>query len=785
MSGFTQNGHIKGFYAYPSYPKDLGQTIKAATEEVRKYTTNPEIELWEEMDIYGRFIAQNVREDISQSDFLIADITELNTNVTFEIGYALGKGKKILLTKNSSIRESHKIEALGLFDTIGYKTYQNSKELSTWIKSIKDVAALPVNSHEPKTDSPIYIIEPKYKTDQIIHTISRIKKTGLKFRSFDPQERARLSAFEAIEEIEKSFGVFLYFISEIQEDYLFHNQRVAFLAGLAEGLDKELMVLKFDDTPIPVDLRDFVFSARHPKDTEEKIHNFASHVTELLQQKRPTITTKSSNPLSKIHIGSSSAENELTELANYYLETDEFKRTIRGEVRIVVGRKGSGKTAIFAQTKEHASKNSKNLVLDLKPDGYKLLKFKESVLDLLKKGTMEHTLMAFWEYLLLLEICHRIIDSDRITHLRNPALFEPYNQILNFYESHNYDQDGDFSERLSQLLERIRSDYQAKYPTTNQKDLTTAEVTELIFNHDVKSLREQVELYLKNKNEVWILFDNLDKGWPSHGVQAEDIIIIKTLIEALRKLERQLQKHSIDTHSVIFLRNDVYELLITETADRGKESKVVIDWKDPELLKELVRRRLLNNEEFLSLQDQPFTQLWSQIFSPLYKGEETSNYLIERSLMRPRYLLDLINKCKGIATNLNHSKIQEPDIEKGLYDYSSELVTHINLEIQDVHSSTENILYALIDTPARTSIYNIEQLLLAHQIDPHKIPEIIDILLWHAVLGISTGPDEIKYIFNYNYDFILMKAFMNKKRDDLACIINPAFWPALAIKNNL
>ncbi|WLT30792.1 P-loop ATPase, Sll1717 family [Geothrix sp. PMB-07] len=779
------NGHLKGFFAYPSFPRDLGLTIKASIDELRKYTSNPEIESWEEMDIYGKFIAKNVREDISNSDFFIADITETNLNVTFEIGYALGLGKKILLTKNNSIRETHKIESLGLFDTIGYKTYQNSKELFQWIRSVKDLEPTVNASQIPKTDSPIYLIEPKYKTDQIIHTISRIKKTGLKFRSFDPQERARLSAYEAIEEVSKSFGVFLYFISESQDDYIFHNQRVAFLAGLSEGLGKELMVLQFDDIQIPIDLRDSVFSVRHPRDIEDKIHEFASKVTELLQQKKPYIFTKSANPLSKIHLGSSSAENELTELKNYYLETDEFKRTKRGEVRIVVGRKGSGKTAIFAQTKEHAKKSTKNLVLDLKPDGYKLLKFKESILDLLKTGTLEHTLMAFWEYLLLLEICHKIIETDRTSHLRNPDLFDSYNQILNLYNADNYDSDGDFSERLSHLLERIRSDYMAKFPGTSERELSNAEVTGLIYNHDVKNLRLQVEMYLKNKEEVWILFDNLDKGWPSHGVQPEDITIIKTLIEALRKLERQLQRHSIDTHSVIFLRNDVYELLISETSDRGKEAKAIIDWKDPELLKELIRRRLLNNDEFSTLHDQPFLHLWSQIFSPLYRGEETSNYLIERSLLRPRYLLDLINKCKGIAVNLNHPKITESDIEKGLYDYSSELVTHINLEIQDVHPSSENILYTLIESNAKTSIYNIEQSLLSYQIDLAKIPEIIDILLWHAVLGISSNPDEIKYIYNFNYDFILMKAFMKKKQGEISCIINPAFWPALAIKNNL
>ncbi len=787
MASNGSSNHMKGFYAYPSMPYELGSTIRATVEELRKYTLNPEIELWEESDIFGNFIPGNVRSSIRESDFLLADITELNYNVTFEIGYAIGLGKKVLLTKNSSFRDSHKHEALGLFDTIGRKSYQNSKELLQILRGIKDIENKSYPNIPPRTDSPLYIIEPKFKNDQIIGLIARIKKTGLKFRSFDPQESIRLSCLDAIEEVNRSFGVLLYFLNELQEDYLFHNHRACFLAGLTLGLEKEIVIFQFDDSSIPMDLRDIVFPARHPKDVQEKVHDFASTITQKLQEKRPIFTSTSSNVLGNINLGASSAENELSDLGSYYLQTDEFKRTKRGEVRIVVGRKGAGKTAIFSQTKEFTTQFSKNLVLDLKPDGYKLLKFKETVLSLMNNGTMEHTLMAIWEYILWLELCHKIITTDKQNHLRDAELFDSYNRILTLYQATSYDSEGDFSERLSLLLERIQTEYLSKFSADPKRDLNAAEITNLIYSNDLRSLRNEVEQYLRKKDQVWVLFDNLDKGWPSHGVQQEDVVIIKTLIEALRKLERQLQKHQIETHSIIFLRNDVYELLIAGTADRGKEAKAIIDWKDTELLKELLKRRLLNNIEFAEFSDRNFEEIWNHICIPLYKGERTGDFLIDRSLMRPRFLIDLVNKCKGVAVNLNHPIITDTDIEKALYDYSSELVAHINLEIQDVYPTNENILYTLIESNAKTTIYQIEQLLLTNQIDPGKIEEIIDILLWHAVLGISSQPDETKYIYDFNYDIHLMKAFIKAKKmtDGICCVINPAFWPALAIKNNV
>jgi hypothetical protein len=49
--------------------------------------------------------------------------------------------------------------------------------------------------------------------------------------------------------------------------------------------------------------------------------------------------------LQSISIGDPRAENEMTTRERYYLTTDQFERAIRGEVNLVVGRKGSGKTA--------------------------------------------------------------------------------------------------------------------------------------------------------------------------------------------------------------------------------------------------------------------------------------------------------------------------------------------------------------------------------------------------------------------------------------------------------
>ena len=213
----------------------------------------------------------------------------------------------------------------------------------------------------------------------------------------------------------------------------------------------------------------------------------------------------------------------------------------------------------------------------MKPDGYKLLKFRDDVLRLMAKGTREHTLTAFWEYLLLLEICHKILEKDRLPHTRDPRLFEPYRALSDTYETDMYVSEGDFSERLSGLLTPIASEFNARFGDSTDTTLSEALLTELMYVHDVRQLRELVVSYLRNKNALWLLFDNIDKGWPTHGIEDQDVAIIKDLLEATRKLQRQLEREEIDCRTLVFLRNDVYEHLVQHTPDRGKESKVLLD----------------------------------------------------------------------------------------------------------------------------------------------------------------------------------------------------------------
>src|SRR5207247_10731916 len=126
--------------------------------------------------------------------------------------------------------------------------------------------------------------------------------------------------------------------------------------------------------------------------------------------------------------------------------------------------------------------------------------------------------------------------------------------------------------------------------------------------------------YLKQNDAVFVLLDNIDKGWPTRGARAPEILIIRALLEATRKLEHHLDQQDVNFHVLLCLRNDVHELLIRDLPDRGKDTQISLDYDDIELFKEIIRKRILYSEVF---KEGSFESLWSAIFPAQVNAQES------------------------------------------------------------------------------------------------------------------------------------------------------------------
>lgn len=195
----------------------------------------------------------------------------------------------------------------------------------------------------------------------------------------------------------------------------------------------------------------------------------------------------------------------------------------------------------------------------------------------------------------------------------------------------------------------------------------------------------------------------------------------------------------------------------------------------------MVRRRLryaLDASTDLSVE-----ALWHRICVPIIENENSLDYLIRRSLMRPRYLLRLINYCKGNAINFSRNKIDEEDIRLGLSEYSTDIVTEIDLEIRDLLGQAGDVLYTFLGEPRKMALSTIRRLIAVRVADESVREGVYRLLLWHGVLGLirSEVPDAT-YIYDVNYDMKRLLGLIQKSEErDPELEVNPGFWAGLEL----
>lgn len=773
---FTQTTLSDGFFIYPNDPKTISSTIEETIKKLKSISPEKLFISWKDLDIPGQFIFCKICKAIRSTKIVFADVTTLNFNLLFEIGYAIGIGKPVIPIRDTSfIQDSKVFGELGLLDTLGYIDFQNSSTLLEDIdKHFNDVSLF--EKHPPNnSESPLYLVKSLIQNEGMIRLMSLIKKSGLRFRTFDPRETSRLSLHEAYKQVCSSYGVIAHLIDPARKGALAHNARCAFFAGMAMATGKVTLMLQETEIKHPIDYRDVIKIYSNASDIQELLIPFITSIVEQLQETRFIPNIINLKQLEKIDLGDLAAENEIGALRTYFVPTGQYLEAKQGHARLVVGRKGTGKTAIFYSVRSAYKPSNDYLVLDLKPEGHQFTKLRESILKELSPGLCQHVLTAFWNYVLLMEIAYKIIKAEERYAYRDYSIKEAYEGVLNTYGTVQQLEEADFSERLLHLVDNI-----LERKKGIPKIAISADVTQLVYKQDIGPLSNSISKYLKTakKEAVWLLFDNLDKGWPINSATSEDIMILKCLLEATRKIERQFDLKRVDFHSIVFIRNDIYQNLVIDSSDRGKETAVILDWNDPEVFKEVIRKRIIFSTQI----EQPFDVLWSCFFETHINGEDSFSYILNRTLLRPREALRFTRESINTAISRGHEKVMQKDILQAEKTYSDDLLVDITFELKDVSPDFADVPYAFIGCNVFLSKEDIKQILQDAQVPTNKIDNAIELLIWFSFLGIKyNNEDEERYAYSFQHDTKKMKGGLGLYR----YCIHPGFKKALGCQDSI
>lgn len=102
---------VRCFVAYPSSAQDRAETIETAIDELNNGGAI-EVFGWKQLKIGGRLVIGTICDEIKRCEVFIADITGLNPNVLFELGYAIAQKKRVWLLLNSHIERADRIRKI-------------------------------------------------------------------------------------------------------------------------------------------------------------------------------------------------------------------------------------------------------------------------------------------------------------------------------------------------------------------------------------------------------------------------------------------------------------------------------------------------------------------------------------------------------------------------------------------------------------------------------------------------------------------------------------------------
>jgi hypothetical protein len=292
-----------------------------------------------------------------------------------------------------------------------------------------------------------------------------------------------------------------------------------------------------------------------------------------------------------ITFGERVAENELDQLAAYFIKTEHWDKVRTGKADIVFGSKGAGKSAIYTLLYEQAlqmAKEGTSLISAEKPTG-------QTVFSDLKNTppTTENEFITLWKVYLCQLIVQALLSSGKCTgsaaevkdKLVEEGLIEENNTLKRLVNAAMT-----FARRIINVesLEGgvgidggVNGKITFRSPTTEKRKLGFISVDELL---------ERLNSFLVEKSlSYWILFDRLDVAFD------QDPELEKNALRALFKTYRDIEDHKAICPK-IFLRDDIWKRITDEGFRESSHitRTTTISWTPQSLLNLVVMRAIKN-----------------------------------------------------------------------------------------------------------------------------------------------------------------------------------------------
>jgi hypothetical protein len=508
--------------------------------------------LWEDLHVGGRVVIDVILGEIDSADAGLYEVTALNENVLFELGYAVGKKKHIFpILNETDVDAGKRWTETRILEAVGYKKYQNSDDIFAAFTaerpdlrqdSVFDESIAPA-LHAAGTPS-IFYITSLYGDDAsgAITRVIRIEASrGVRLAMADARETSVQPLTWYAQQIYDAAAVLIHFDSPRRLNADIHNARGAFIAGLTHGMGKPLLMLAPEDYSAPFDYRDLLFVYSTASDASSRATHWLNRELEATRLYLASVAADQQRrdlaiELKTLRFGEPVAENEAGDLAEYFVETPFYYEAIADRTGVFVGRRGSGKTATMIEAARRLSDDRRNLVCTIKPTDYQIETLARLIRGYRERDTRGYVIEAIWVYLLLTEVALAVV-RELATRPAGVQPNAPEWELNTFLEGPGASLKVDFDIRLERAIRRLEAVGPAGTVEGERQN-----IVEALYRDELAEIRRLLEGALANRGRVAILIDNLDRAWDQRDDLAPLSYLLLGLLNTVPNLTADLRR---------------------------------------------------------------------------------------------------------------------------------------------------------------------------------------------------------------------------------------------------
>ena len=463
-------------------------------------------------------------------------------------------------------------------------------------------------------------------------------------------------------------------------------------------------------------------------------------------------------------------------LRRYFISTTTFQAVSAHKKHIIVGPKGSGKSAILRELSAGARS-----ALVITPEHYAT-----EVLETLKKHAGANDLAAYvttWKYTLLVELFRKLVQ----TQLGDARALS---ELRKYLADHGHlAGELTLSERFLVFLRRVSQIKGKVGPVEGELGVETADALSKFFKMDeILGLVPSLQKVLR-RADFTVYLDELDQSWTN--TETANLFLISLLTAAI-----QLRGLSENLHVVVFLRSEIFDLLkpYLPQLDKLRSDIATIQWSRRELTNLIASRAL---DSLAITEDLQAEETLRVIFPGAVdrSGLTAFEYLVSRTSLRPREVIQFCNLALSIAEQEQTRAVGVDAVLRAEEQFSAWKLEYVVAENIYIHPRLDDLLERFRGKSRRVEFAAMDHLLTSILLDSEQRaatdtwarPEmesmdLLRLLYSIEVIGIErTEParEPRQHIWE-SYDFVFGRP-KGRPEQSSSFLFHPGLWRTLEL----